>query len=178
MSSSVKYFDRQNRAVCAMIAPNQMGILCYTCLECDAEFGSATSYEAHKLKEHTITIQKVQSLAPNTSAVKSDVKCKRGIKMNHSGTDSLPKKRFTCFACSKEFATKESTRRHIYRIHRNYPHKCSACIKSFKTEEQLEKHKSSHGTEIKYKCSICEKGLLTVYEEKKHMQEMHSSRRS
>lgn len=178
MSSSVKYFDRQNRAACAMIAINQKGVLCYTCLECDAELGSAESYEAHKFKEHKVVVQKAGSSAPKKRAVKNDVKCKnvkndvkcrKGIKKKDSGTDSVTKTIFTCFVCSKDFTTKESIRRHIDTIHKNYAYKCSACIKSFETKEQLEKHKSIHGTEFKYECPVCRKGLLTVYEAKKHI---------
>lgn len=52
-----RMFDRQNRPIYATISLNQVGQFCYSCLECDAEFLSATSYEGHKRSSHSVHVQ-------------------------------------------------------------------------------------------------------------------------
>ena len=108
----------------------------YNCSSCNHRFFTADDLEAHLNVEHGIDTKK--------NYCKD---CKQPIKVDQQHTchfhfANKEKKKhvpFKCAICRKEFATKNTMKRHIEQIHEGKTYSCDQCTRTFTAPNSLKK---------------------------------------
>ena len=75
---------------------------------------------------------------------------------------NLPKIRFPCEICGKDFIRKSDLNNHVKRTHTNPDYKpfvCNICGKGFHKKKLLENHEKIHSDVLSFICDYCSKGF-------------------
>ena len=76
---------------------------------------------------------------------------------------------FQCEICSKEFAKKDSLRRHIRSVHDTKQYQCGICLKEFPRKDDVLLHKKSVHTLCKpFTCEKCKKHFSKRFNYTRH----------
>lgn len=91
-----------------------------------------------------------------------------------SNIQKLPKKRYVCNICHKQFQSKQRVSDHTNTHSGKRPYKCKICMKTFTAHDTWAKHvKEIHELDLRHACTVCGKKFLTLYRLNMHIKEKH-----
>jgi KRAB domain-containing zinc finger protein len=144
----------------------------YNCSNCANRFFTADDLEAHLNVEHGIDTKK--------NYCKD---CKQPLKDQehtcHFHFANKEKKKhvpFKCLICRKEFATKNTMKRHMEQIHEGKTYPCDQCTRTFTAPNSLKNHiLIVHEKRFDYECQHCGKKWATKGLLQDHITQSHTS---